>query len=201
MIQRVFLDCGHGPGNGKDGVFDPGARALGTSEYAEVARQLVGLEQAFENIRPVVLRTPEIGIQHVVAWVNARHALGDLLLSIHMNEGPPKASGVEVVYTYASPTPELRKAQAEAIGKKAASYMGLPFRGTILDSETPNGRQKESGRKGLPMLRDSNMPAFILELGFITNKTDLAKVRKKGGTAIAEAIRMMASGDDPLWNS
>ena len=176
-----FLDCGHGTDNRTPGVFDPGAVALGTSEYAIVQTIAHDVAYALRDQYDVVL-TPEVSLNDVVAWVNERATNRDMLFALHMNAGPAKATGVEVIHAHTAPME--RAAQATLVANVCAHVMGIPCRGVRLDTDTPAG-----ARNGLAILRDTTCPALLVELGFITNKTDVERVRLKGTLAICESIR------------
>jgi N-acetylmuramoyl-L-alanine amidase len=142
--------------------------------------------------------TPELSIPGVIDYVNrtlfAMPAQGSILIALHMNEGPPAASGVEVVYP--AITPSIREYQASQLAKEFAARVGLPVRhsegkypGTVKDSETPQGAK--NGGAGLPMLRKTKCPAFILEAGFISNHNDTDAVMERGGSALALSLRKL----------
>ena len=191
-IQTVILDNGHGPNNGRGGSFDPGAEAWATNEYTVVKRCLQGLEQAFKDCTPSVMQTPELSIPDVVDWINHKAPPDSILIAVHMNDGGPKSTGTEVVYSYDAP-PERRQ-EAARIAEFVSRKLGIPNRGSVIDTDTPNGKPRPNGTKGLPILRDTSLPAFILELGFISNQKELQLVKKKGGQAIAELIRALGHG-------
>jgi N-acetylmuramoyl-L-alanine amidase len=187
MSLRIILDRGHGLSNKTESVFDPGASHAGFSESSLVT--LVAGEARYRLRReaniPCIL-TPELSIPSVVKWTNAGYQEGDVLIALHMNsaagpQGITKASGVEVVFHWDAGAE--RKRMAEAFGRKFASYCKLPFRRAITDLETPAGE-----KSGLPMLRDTKMPAYILEMGFINNPLDAIAIQERGAEALVWAI-------------
>lgn len=103
---------------------------------------------------------------------------GDVLLSVHMNSsGSEKASGVEVIYSHFAPH---RRAKAERISKIVAATLGLPDRGPKTD--------RESQRGSLAILNRTDCPAYLLEIGFVTNPEDVLRVRECGVDALIAAI-------------
>jgi N-acetylmuramoyl-L-alanine amidase len=106
-----------------------------------------------------------------------------------MNESEsPSTSGVECIYSTRVPA---REAQAKFIAERFAKYAGVKLRPrpALPDNETPQGMPKPNGNEGLPILRDTTPPAFLLEMGFISNERDVRTVRTKGATALLQVIR------------
>lgn len=180
-IDRIILDAGHGPGNGHGGVYDPGAIGCFHSEHemvSEVAKRVAGMSIPLVE----VVRVPELPLRDVVAWVNREAGPGDVLFSLHMNAAEtPEASGVEVLIALASPAE--RRAEALLLARELSQTLRLKNRGLKFDVESVKG----AGR-GLPIVRDTSCPAFLLELGFISNKNDVAAVEARGAEAIRNAV-------------
>jgi N-acetylmuramoyl-L-alanine amidase len=136
----------------------------------------------FQGKQPEVELTPEYSLEGVVSYVNKRSKPGDVLLVLHMNAAEAQsASGVEVVYAHNGPP--SRAAQAEKIGRLLAEELGLKFRRALVDLDTPAGK-----KNGLPILRDTVRPAFLIEFGFITNPADRKRVRERGRKGLARVI-------------
>jgi N-acetylmuramoyl-L-alanine amidase len=179
-------------------VFDPGAVSkYGTESgiVSYVAEHLVDRPDGpTEGLsRPSVELTPELSIPGVVRHVNSQ-AFGDAaLLVLHMNASDnPQATGLEVVVNYR--TWPFRSRQGREMGEFLAERMGLRFRGVVKDCDTPAGREKPNGNKGLPILRDTNVPAFLIELGFVSNPSDVEAVKKHAPAALNELITLMGQG-------
>src|SRR4051812_34030061 len=102
LFKAIFIDRGHGlgPSGGKD----DGARGSGTTERAEllpVAQALLDLLCHLPlTVVPVGI-TERLSVADKVRQVNARckrEGWGPqdcLLVSLHMNSGPPQARGLE----------------------------------------------------------------------------------------------------------
>jgi N-acetylmuramoyl-L-alanine amidase len=185
LFSRLIFDRGHGLGNRKPGEFDPGAVSEFGAE-SSYATWVAGGAYALLGLRgekPLV--TPELSITQVVGWVNMMANKSDLLVVLHMNSAESKsATGVECIFSEDSPAE--RKRQADLLGSEFAKAVGLPYRRTLSDHQTPAGKLN-----GLPILRDTKCAAFLLEMGFITNESDCRKVQELGPTALAHAISML----------
>jgi N-acetylmuramoyl-L-alanine amidase len=174
------------------GTYDPGATYLGHAEHTIVS-QIAGMTRfAFQN-EIEVLVVEEDTLPNIVKAVNDIAQPGDVLISLHMNAGGKKATGAEVVYAHNAP--DLRRVQAKVLADTYAKYVGLPSRGALKDTDTPAGKPRilPDGTKiqGLPILRDTNIPAFLFELGFITNTKDRDRVQSQGGSSLGMAIRKL----------
>ncbi|EKQ56577.1 MULTISPECIES: N-acetylmuramoyl-L-alanine amidase [unclassified Clostridium] len=128
----------------------------------------------------------------------ANKSNSDLFISIHHNavDGIPTAKGVE---TYYSVQPrdadfsgyvdnerlEKSKKMAQAINDSIAEKVGTNNRGAKSDASSAVGT--------LYVLRNTNMPAVLVEVGFITNEEEAKRCASSDGQqkvaeAIAEAI-------------
>lgn len=112
----------------------------------------------------------------------------DLFLSIHRNasEVPGSASGIEtLVYDQSGRKVEI----AEDINENLAA-LGFANRGII-------------SRPGLVVLRRTNMPALLVEAGFIDTSEDNARFDEnfdRIAAAIAEGVLANLPADDPTGN-
>ena len=155
----------------------PGAGANGYKEH-EMARKVK--DKVIAALKKVGVRTVDttsdadtqnavLGEQ--VRKCNAQPRNGRLDVSIHFNSGG--GTGSEVLYYD-------QKALAEKVAKAVSEAAGLTNRGA-----------KE--RKDLYFLRKTNAPAILIEVGFIDNKSDMAKINTKMD-AIANAIVKALTG-------
>jgi N-acetylmuramoyl-L-alanine amidase len=187
-FARIFIDAGHGPHNGHGDTFDPGATSKYGGEYQTVSLIAGSIPSTLQRYphsdRGIdIIRTPELSINDLTAWVNKESKPGDAFITLHLNESDSeKASGVEVVVA-GTASPE-RYAQARALGTTVAQELRLKFRRVIADTETPRGR--------IGILRQTDIPAFVLELGFVSNQNDVLNVKKYGRQAVCEGIRALA---------
>jgi N-acetylmuramoyl-L-alanine amidase len=192
-IARVWLEQGHGWNSRRAGEFDPGAVFGGEREADLIAQVLRNVPFRRHQLRGITFATlPELSITELVAWVNRNSEPGDYLISVHVNSAPraEAASGVEVVYPYNAPLE--RRVDAELLGKTFAAHLSRPFRRVLRDDETPAGKEKPNGVKGLPIVRDVKIPALLIELGFINSATDRRAVKERGEDALAAALQALA---------
>ncbi len=165
-MLKIILDAGHGQNNASANTFDEGASGNGHDEAALAwafvnsgvyvakeyfaGRLVVGLtrDTATESA-PVAGRDDE-----------AAREGGDLLISVHYNAGPKKATGTETLFR-----DQADKKLARIVQTAAVEAFGLRDRGVKSETESKRGRLAIFG---------GAMPTCLLEVGFITNPDDLA---------------------------
>lgn len=180
MLKKVFLDLGHGEGNGPGGIYDPGAISDGYTEHGLVAKQVRRIVNEIQPCVPELVLMPELSRTDVVTYVNGLHEDGDCLLSLHMNaSAASSANGVEVIIATTAPKSE-REPQAYRLGHAVSRVLGTRFRRVITDRESPRGY--------LTVLRQTAVPAFMLEAGFITNEADRNAFMERGAEAIVAGL-------------
>lgn len=173
-MKTICIDPGHG---GKD----PGATGGGVQEKA-VALNVAKKISAFLEVQGctvMLTRETDVFIELSDRARMANAAKADLFVSIHCNsvEGNARATGMEVYhYTHAS---EASKHAARAIYDKLLPVSGLRGRGVKADN--------------FAVLRETKMPAVLIELGFISNPDDCRKLtdsawQDDAAQAIADGI-------------
>lgn len=169
--KTICIDAGHG---GKD----PGACA-GSAQEKDIAltmAKLIGGKLAGHTV--VYTRTADnyVALPERTNYANGNKV--DLLVSIHCNSATSeKANGVEV-YTHTSQS-DRSVAAASAIYKKLLAASGMTGRGIKAAN--------------FHVLRETSMPAVLVELGFISNAADRAKLtdpswQEQAAAAIAAGI-------------
>lgn len=127
------------------------------------------------------LKTPKyLGIYERARWANAQGA--DLIIDLHLDSASPQATGITTFFHFGK---NHEKNIAENFGKIFSEKIGLKNRGAKPDTTTRHGQ--------LGILRNSKIPAILLELGFISNISDLEKIRKNGVDAILAGIEAVFS--------
>lgn len=173
-MQKVVIDPGHG---GKD----PGATGGGVREKAvvlNVAKKIAAYLEA-RGCTVMLTRETDVFVELSDRARMANAAKADLFVSIHCNSvrDNARATGMEVYhYTRAS---EASKRAARVIYDKLLPVCGLRGRGVK--------------SKDLAVLRETAMPAVLVELGFISNPSDRAKLtnfawQDDAAQAIADGI-------------
>ena len=103
-------------------------------------------------------------------FANAHHA--DYYVSIHCDSAEVQnaRSGTAVYYHGAS---GMCRLMAADIGRRISQVSGIPYNGIKSDMTQYGGRFAT----GYAVLRESEMPAVLVETGFMTSDSDLAKLR------------------------
>ncbi len=159
---KIYIDQGHNPsppntgaeGNGyreQDITYEVGVR------LAELLRQNPNFEVRLS--RPT--RQTQLGTSNsssLRARVNDANSWGaDYFISIHTNASESSVARGTEVLVYRSPS--VASELAEDVLEEVVDVTGLPSRGV-------------KQRPGLYVLRKTNMPAILVELGFISNPND-----------------------------
>ena len=167
----IVLDAGHG---GKD----PGAVGASVNEKTVVLNVTKKLKALLEAKGAIVYMTragdtyPELSdrVQY------ARNKNGEMFISIHANSGPASATGAE---TFVSATNNPNALEDQALAK------------LINDEIVKNADMRDRGVKSADyyVIKNLVMPAVLVELGFISNSSDHAKLASdKYQTIYAESI-------------
>jgi len=201
-VRRIVLDPGHG---GKD----PGASAFGMNEkdiVLQVAKKLAAKLKKYLGYEVILTRNNDtfISLEQRTAIANTNGA--DLFISLHLNAHPSaKIYGFETYYlSLSSDSEAIRVAALE----NATSTHQLSDLQNILADIMKNSKIDESSRlaqqvqdalfsgltdrkylqvknlgvKKAPfyVLIGAEMPAILIEMAFISNKTDATQVKKEG---------------------
>jgi N-acetylmuramoyl-L-alanine amidase len=179
--MTVILDPGHGMGNRRAGVFDPGA-VHGDIREADIAMAYANAIRAYiRGAGGRVVRTrvdnndpAPVGKRAGIA----RQYGGTVMLSIHCNAAGPAVTGAECFYRG-----EANYDRAAEISAITAQTLGIRDRGAKIEARSQHGR--------LAVM--DFQPCFLLELGFLTNPADRAAMldaekREKLAQALAEIL-------------
>lgn len=164
MAIKIYIDQGHNPKNP-----NAGAEGNGLREQDIVYRigiELADLLRANPNFEVRLSRptaTSQLGSSNSESLrlrVNDANSWGaDYFISLHTNASNlPAASGTEA-FAYSEPSRAF--SLGEDILRALSQATGLKNRGMKV-------------RSGLYVLRKTQMPAVLVELGFITNPSDAA---------------------------
>ena len=167
MAIKLYIDQGHNPQNPNAGAEGNGLREQDlVYTIGILLKELLDENPNFEVrlSRP----TPETSLgdtnsQSLAARVNEANAWGaDFFISLHANASTITSASGSEAFVYSADSPAL--ALAESILAYLSAETGLSDRGVFV-------------RPSLYVLRRTNMPATLLELGFITNPTDAFLMR------------------------
>ena len=164
MATKIYIDQGHNPENPNAGAEGNGLQEQTITysvgqELAALLRQNPDFEVRLSRPTP----TTSLGTSNTTslqARVNDANSWGaDYFISIHTNASSnPDATGVEA-FAYSAPSRAF--SLGEDIVENISATTGLRDRGMKV-------------RPGLYVLRRTNMPAVLVELGFISNPSDAA---------------------------
>lgn len=163
---RVVLDAGHG-GN------DPGAVANGLQEkqVTKAYKDQVKRTLEADGIDVIETRTGDEFVSLANRVNQANQAQADLFLSIHANSfADPSVGGFETHYYQSSQ-------EATVINREIGRLnSGNQMRGTY--------------QSNFQVLRDSSVPAVLIEVGYLTNQTDAQLVQtNQHQQEVSEAVR------------
>ncbi|PKM95100.1 MAG: hypothetical protein CVU84_07200 [Firmicutes bacterium HGW-Firmicutes-1] len=174
----IVVDFGHGG-------HDPGATGNGLKEKdlnLSMGTYLKGYLDSDSSIKVYYTRLDDTFISLQGRTDLANDVEADFFVSVHNNAtDSTKANGTETIYFKDDNRAGLNSNElASIIQKKVVSAAGLNSRGIKADN-------------GLYLLRNSKMPATIIEVGFVSNVNDSSKIsnptiQKNVGKAIYEAI-------------
>ena len=161
MAIKIYIDQGHNPVNPNAGAEGSGYREQDLVYGIGVLLSEILEENGFETRLSRNSPTEQIGVSNLTSLqqrVNRANAWGaDYFISLHTNAAvQSSATGSEaLVFTI----PSVAASRAEDILYWLNRATGLQNRGVIV-------------RNRLYVLRKTQMPAVLVELGFITNYND-----------------------------
>ena len=173
LNKVVYLDAGHGG-------YDPGASYFGISEksltLAIQSRVKAKLEA--EGYQVVTTRTSDTYVDLIDRSRAANASESDIFVSIHINaSGSSAAQGIETYYY---------QPYAEYPSRINATYHANPTRLSMSDTLAnaiqsslinATGAQNQGvKRQTFAVLRETTAPAVLLELGFLSNPQEAARL-------------------------
>jgi N-acetylmuramoyl-L-alanine amidase len=211
----IFIDAGHG-GN------DPGAHGAGSNESAVTLAAALALKQELERTGRYRVRLTRESDAYVALYRRvaiARQADADLFISLHADAGSDPATRGASVYTL-SEQGAGRAVREFTRGENWQRSLNLPGRDPSVDrillDMTQRATQNRSAQlartllgelegadhpllrrshrdAGLAVLLAPDVPAVLLEMGFITNPEDErllndSRARRRLMRAVAEGI-------------
>lgn len=158
----VVIDAGHG--GSQTGAVYGGVQEkdLNLSIAKKLNSKLKDL-----GIVTYMTRTNDVTLSLYARSDLANNKNADLLVSIHNNAGPVKATGSMTLYYPSSSKTKGKLSSyefAKIVQRNMCNTLGAKDMGVI-------------ERPGLAVLRTSNMPAVIAEVGYMSNSAELAKLK------------------------
>jgi len=165
---KIVIDAGHG---GKD----HGALSKSTPVYQEKALNLTTALLLNSFLQKMGYQTILTRGEDFFVPLDLRAAIANsnnaaLFVSVHYNSAPStKAEGVEVYY-YNSDDNKERTDASKALA------------GEVLDRIVESTECKSRGVKhgNFAVIRETTMPAILIEGGFVTNQNEILKLRSPG---------------------
>lgn len=171
----VYLDAGHG---GSDG----GARYNGVSEKTlnlTLANKLTSRLQAMGyEVRNV--RTNDKTVNNLDRAKEANASDGDIYVSLHhnaMGRANSSVSGIETFYyKYSGNYPTKINQQHHNDGARLANsvYLSHLIQNNLVNATGANYRRVDGS--AFEVIRETNMPATLIEFGFMDNPQELSKL-------------------------
>ena len=165
MAIKIYVDQGHNPENPNAGAEGNGLREQDITyrvgeELAALLRSNPDFEVRLSRPTPETMLGTSVNNESLQARCDDANTWGaDYFVSIHTNASDnPAANGIEA-FAYSQPS------RAFSLGE------------SILASLSAATGQRNRGMKvrpGLYVLRRTNMPAVLVEIGFITNPEEAA---------------------------
>lgn len=195
-VRTIMVDAGHG---GKD----PGARGFGLQEKDVTLRMALILGKMLKQrgYRVLYTRTTDdfLALEERTSLANAKKV--DLFISVHCNASTdPGINGLETYSLNLARTPDAVRvaARENSVTDKNISDLQMILTDLMLTSKIKESVVLARGlqRQGLAALRDkwsvtdhgnreapfyvlmgAKMPSALLEMGYITNKTEAARLK------------------------
>lgn len=175
--MRIILDAGHGGS-------DSGACAFGLKEKdlnLEYTRALRDILNTYEGVEVIMTRDSddEPSLQDRTDYANSFNGI-DLFLSLHLNSFNEDANGTEVIHSILADRNFI--GFCESICRSICSAIGTNYRRVF-------SMENDYGQDYYHVIRETVMPAMIIEALFISNQSDLTKYNpQKIAAAIADNI-------------
>lgn len=188
MAEKIVVDAGH------NGLTDPGAVYNGRRESDDVLRlaMAVGEILARNGYDVEYTRTGDINQTVAQKAQFANNAGADLFISLHRNKGlyPDQYNGVQtLIYDRSG----IKPLMAENINE---NLEGLGFRNINVDLRTD-----------LAVLRRTQMPALLVEVGFIDSEKDnqlfdtqFDAIAQAIADGIMDTLNARSADTDPVMN-
>ena len=177
MAIKIYIDQGHNPESPNAGAEGNGYREQDiTYDVGIILADLLRANGSFDVRLSRPTSNTQLGTTNsssLRARVDEANSWGaDYFISIHTNASTSSSVNGTEVLVYSSPS--VSSELAENILREVTNITGLRNRGVKL-------------RPGLYVLRKTNMPAVLVELGFISNTRDANLMANEPGL-FAEGI-------------
>lgn len=158
------------PGHGGD---DFGTNPLGSAKYHEKYLNLSTSQLLKDYLNKmgyavILTRTDDTFISLDQRSDMANQKKADLFVSVHYNSAPSTdANGIEVFYYHDNANPNRMK-KSKALARAVIAKM----------IEQTQAKSRGIKQGNLAVIRETNMPAILIEGGFMTNTHEMEKIKK-----------------------
>lgn len=158
---NIVVDAGHG-GNDK-GSIDSTETVYEKDIALQIAKKVASRLGRESDVNVIMTRTEDKYVSLEERAEIAKRANADALISIHLNAQKKygDANGLETWYRGGAT--DGSKELASSVQQTTASYVDIMSRGIL--------------RNNFEILRETTMPAVLVECGFITNVSDMNKLK------------------------
>ena len=158
---NIVVDAGHG-GNDK-GSLDSTGNVYEKDVALQLAKKVASRLGRESDVNVIMTRTEDKYVSLEERAEIAKNANADALISIHLNAQKKfgDANGLETWYRGGAT--DGSKELASSVQQTTASYVEITSRGIL--------------RNNFEILRETTMPAVLIECGFITNVSDMKKLK------------------------
>lgn len=164
----LALACGHNLAKGPSGSLDRGAVGNGVTEF-DTTKPIVDALVAMKDPAFAFVKIPEgLDITGRCNWVKERRKLLDGIMEFHLDSASPTVSGCTTFFVDGN---EWAAGMARKFQMAYTNVTGLKGRGIKPDTSTRFGR--------LGAIRDVPVFALLVELGFVSSKTDVDTIKAK----------------------
>lgn len=176
--MKLFISVGHSGGK-------VGAAAWGTTEFMECESISRSLERTLRPLmgENLVMVPIEFDILPRCTFINAQATANDIAIELHMDSGTGKSTGCGIFYGE-----EHERDLAEQIIEGYTSHINIPKRFVTVHTKSRFGR--------LGIIADTKKcTTFLIELGFISNKEELAKMKAESASALISILHSLFVGE------
>lgn len=164
-ICRIILDPGHGGD-------DQGAKSLVAPIYSEknfnlVTARFMQQQLTQKGHHPLLSREKDLFVSLADRALIPKLASQDIFISVHFNAAAsPQAEGIEVFY-YRDENHLARTQASKALAESVLKY--------VIKETQAKSRGVKHGN--YYVIRETDVPAILIEGGFLTNPEELAKIK------------------------
>lgn|SRR5574343_76265 len=179
--MKLFISVGHSGGK-------VGAAAWGTTEFSECEMIARSIERALRPLmgENLVMVPTEFDILPRCAFINAQATQNDVAIELHMDSGTGKSTGCGIYYGE-----EYEHDLAERIIDGYTARIDIPKRFVLPHTKSRFGR--------LGIIADTKKcTTFLMELGFISSKEELTKMRAESSSSLIAILHAIFVGEKEM---